>query len=224
MMDWADDIAYSVHDLEDFHRVGVIHWDEVLAETQQAELVAEIIREWFDAPVDAAIRLEGAFERLRDIMFPFPAVRSERYEGTREQRRQLRNLNSFLIGRYVRDLALNSDDGGPSVIIGQESSDEVRVLKRVARTYVIGLPALHAQQFGQRRIIRELFDIFVHETKGGKAQFIPKRLRHIWDLEGTSIPRAAADCIASLTENEAYQLHRRLTGIETGSILDPLVR
>lgn len=204
--------------------MGVIHWDEVLAKANQADLVAAIIDDWFNAPKDASARLDSAFDRLREIMVPFPAVRYERYDGSREQRRQLRNLNSFLIGRYVRALSLNPDPTGPSVIVGQESNDEVRVLKRIARTYVIGLPALHAQQFGQKRIITELFDIFVHETDGGKAEFLPTRLRHIWEIEGTSTARAAADCIASLTENEAYQLHRRLTGVETGSILDPVVR
>jgi dGTPase len=157
-------------------------------------------------------------------MIPYPAVQFERYDGSREQRRQLRNLNSWLIGRYVRAISLNPGATGSSVVIGQESSDEVRVLKRIAKAYVIGLPALHAQQRGQRKIIEELFDIFVREAKSGKAGFIPTRLRHIWEIEGTSIHRAAADCIASLTENEAYQLHRRLTGVETGSILDPVVR
>lgn len=125
---------------------------------------------------------------------------------------------------HLISLTLNSEASGPSVLINQESADEVRVLKRIARTYVIGLPALHAQQFGQKRIIEELFEIFLSRSKAGQASFLPKRLRYIWTIPGTTPARAAADCISCLTENEAYQLHRRLTGAETGSILDPVVR
>ncbi|MFL6725271.1 MAG: deoxyguanosinetriphosphate triphosphohydrolase family protein [Sphingomicrobium sp.] len=223
IMDWADDIAYSVHDLEDFHRVGVIQWD-VLSPASRTRIVEAIVSGWFAAPSGAAERADRALDRLREILLFFPAVRNERYDGRREQRRQLRNLTSLLIGRYIRALSLNPDPSGPSVLISEESSDEVRVLKHIARTYVIGLPALHAQQFGQKKIISDLFEIFVREAQNGKAGFIPMRLRHVWESEASSAARAAADCIASLTENETYQLHRRLTGSETGSILDPVVR
>lgn len=224
IMDWADDIAYSVHDLEDFHRVGVIRWQEILAPTSRPALIEAVVKRWHDAPSNAPDRIAAAVDRLVDVLRLFPAVRDETYDGRREQRRQLRNLTSRLIGKYIRALSLTLTTGGSAVDIGEASTDEVLVLKHIARQYVIGLPALHAQQFGQKRVVRELFGIFLKESKDGASPFIPMRLRHIWQIPGASPARIAADCIATLTENEAYQLHRRLMGAESGSILDPLVR
>lgn len=224
IMDWADDIAYSVHDLEDFHRVGVIPWDQIFSASNRVSLVSDVVREWFGAPSDADERISKATDRLEDILRLFPAIRLQIYNGGREQRRQLRNLTSVLIGKYIRALTVITSENGPALVIRRDSRDEVLVLKHIARRYVIELPALHAQQFGQKRVISELFGIFLTESKAGPASFVPIRLRHIWDIAGTSPARVAADCVASLTENEANQLHRRLTGSETGSILDPVVR
>lgn len=224
MMDWADDIAYSVHDLEDFHRVGVIRWEEILAPSNRKPLIDAVVQRWHGAPSGAEERTAAALDRLADLLKLWPAVRNENYDGRREQRRQLRNLTSRLIGKYVRALNLIETAEGVAVKIGQASADEVRVLKQIARQYVIGLPALHAQQFGQKEVVRKLFDVFLNDSRNGSARFIPMRLRHIWHIPDTTPARAAADCLSSLTENEAFQLHRRLTGIETGSILDPVVR
>ena len=155
----------------------------------------------------------------------FPRVTDEVYNGARAQRRQLRNFTSTLIGGYVRAATLAENLDGEAVIIDPDASDEVRLLKYFARHYVIGLPALHAQQYGQKRIVRDLFSIFLTEGKAGNVGLFPARLQYIWEDNADDKPaRLAADCVASLTENEAYQLHRRLTGSESGLILDPIVR
>lgn len=223
-MDWADDIAYSVHDLEDFHRVGIIPWAMILSSENTDNLVNETVKGWFEAPADASAQVRGALERLVEIFGLFPAVVKEKYDGSREQRRQLRNLTSLLIGKYVRALSLAPPDAARAVNVDPESETEVLLLKHIARQYVIGLPALHAQQFRQAKIISDLFDIFMHHSKDGDAKFLPMRLRYIWKEAGGPPARLAADCVAALTEGEAYALHRRLTGIESGSVLDPIVR
>lgn len=223
LMDWADDIAYSVHDLEDFHRVGIIPWASILSDESRDGLVKDAVAGWFSAPADAPGLLRGALDRIKEIFRPFPAVTKQLYDGSREQRRQLRNLTSILIGRYVRSVRLSPDLEGSAVHVGKESALEVRLLKHIARQYVIGLPALHAQQFGQRKVIADLFEIFLSEGERGESRLFPARLRYVWEFDDEPA-RLAADCIATLTENEAYQLHRRLTGIESGTVLDPIVR
>lgn len=228
LMDWADDIAYSVHDLEDFHRVGIIPWRDIISEKAQESLVRGVIDVWQkdpSMPADARARMIAALDRIRRKLIIFPAVTDEMYSGSREQRRQLRNFTSILIGNFVRAIKLTNAIDQRSVTIEQKAEDEVRLLKYFARQYVIGLPALHAQQYGQKRIIRDLFSIFLIEGKAGNLKLFPTRLRYIWeDNESAKPARLAADCVASLTENEAYRLHHRLTGTESGLVLDPIVR
>ena len=227
LMDWADDIAYSVHDLEDFHRVGVISWKEIVAGSTSDGVLKGAVDAWRKdphVPADAQARLKGALERIKRKVAFFPAITDQIYDGSREQRRQLRNFCSQLIGNYVRAASLNETLHGPAVIIQETASDEVFLLKYFARHYVIGLPALHAQQFGQKRVIRDLFQIFLAEGKAENFKLFPARLRYIWEDNADKPARLAADCIATLTENEAYQLHHRLTGTNSGLVLDPIVR
>ncbi len=230
LMDWADDIAYSVHDLEDFHRVGVIQWQEIVSEKDRGGLIQSVVKDWEDKekedfPADASVRVTDALERITRKLTPFPTIASQTYNGEREQRRQLRNFTSVLIGHYVRALKLSSSRNGPAVIIEQWALDEVRVLKYFARRYIISLPALHAQQYGQKKIIRDLFGVFLREGKDRNFKLFPARLRYIWQEFPKEAPaRLAADCVASLTENEVYQLHGRLMGMESGLVLDPIVR
>lgn len=228
LMDWADDIAYSVHDLEDFHRVGIIPWAQITGDTAHDDLIQGVIAGWSkepNYPADATRRIKEALTRIKRKLVLFPVVSKEVYDGSREQRRQIRNFTSVLIGNYVRALTLSNNTDGKTVIIEPNAADEVRVLKYFALHHVIKLPALHAQQYGQKRIIRELFGIFLTEGKAENFGLFPKRLRYIWsDNSADKLARLAADCVASLTENEAYQLHHRLTGHESGLVLDPIVR
>ena len=104
LMDWADDITYSVHDLEDFHRCGAIPWMRILRGDRADVLVRRAMTAWFGGPADAEGHLRRALERLQKLFeLPlFSAILNESYEGTRHQRHQLRVLTSHLIDRYVR--------------------------------------------------------------------------------------------------------------------------
>jgi dGTPase len=126
--------------------------------------------------------------------------------------------------------SLPSGAGVPPVIqFDSDTPDVVRLLKSVAVTYIISSPALQAQQYGQRRIIG---DLFLHLTaamiQGGDAtSWIPVRFRSImeaFDKGVVSARRAAADCICSMTESEAIALRNRILGVDGGSVFHPVVR
>lgn len=233
IMDWADDIAYSVHDLEDFHRCGAIPWARIFPlENRDPIDLPRIIKnaksKWFGHPDDADARLQDAHGRLAKLITTVgSSLILEPYEGTADQRHRIRSLTSVLIGRYLPAIHLSSleafEQSRRAVVIDSKKADEVRLLKQIARDYIISSTALAGQQRGQKRILQDLFFDIYEDIASGSPSYLPKRF-HDFCRGDVSAVRATADCIASLTENEAYALHARFNGYSAGSVLDPIVR
>lgn len=115
LMDWADDIAYSVHDIEDFHRCNHIPWAQIIGDRAPGRdsLIENTAKNWPDAPENAKQRINAAHHRLFKRFRWIPSFANyETYHGTREQRLAIRTLTSTLIGRYVKETLKNSRDVG----------------------------------------------------------------------------------------------------------------
>lgn len=229
VMDWADDVTYAVHDAEDFYRARLIPLDRLASVNDNSER-QRFFEGMYERPElrqllgdNSPADLEQAFLK---VIRPFPI--SGPYTGTREQRSRLRYFSSALIGQFVNAIELHSPSHKEEAFVRVLPSQklQVKMLKALTWYYVIYNPALATQQHGQRKIIRELFEIFGNAAlaeKDEERNIIPFAFQdEVLDAGGNNdkVVRVVADLIAGFTEQGLVKTYRRLTGIEMGSILD----
>jgi dGTPase len=223
IMDWADDVTYAVHDLEDFYRAGLIPLPSLAQDNEELERFLGLACQRANLdPAGAAI----AFDRVRLLLPTTP------FTGSAAQVGALAVLRSELIETLMSAFTI-PDDGpssgraGRSSYVAEDERMVAEVLKQLTWTYVITSPDLTSQEYGRRRIITEIFDAFCsldaagHRKPDRDVLRTPFLDRSIFD--SCHAGRRAADYVASLTEAQALQLHGRLTGHAPGSIRDQLV-
>ena len=225
LMDWADDVTYSVHDLEDFFRAGRIPVHLLARASENLER-----RHFFD---DVYRRrsgqtsfpkrpiLEEAFENILGIFWRI----YEPYSGTREHRSRLRHFTAQLIHRYINGVELNTSKR--TVEINPEYEKEVVILKELTWTYVIEAPNLALQRHGQREVISRLFQVYMEATSSAEERSIfPQYYRD--ELEAADSvkdrKRVVADLIAGMTEPQAVEAYRQSLGAWPSSSLEEVFR
>jgi dGTPase len=225
IMDWADDVTYAVHDMEDFHKIGLVPLDRLASDDSER-------RRFLDSFRDADGALSGKFadeghteddlETAAAFLFSELLAGLRPYDGTRSARATLRAAASFLIGRYVAALTVRPRPAkGESVVRLEHSAKaEVAVLKELAWFYIINRPSLATVQYGQERVIAELHRIYEEAAKDPKLHKLFPRAQQEVLAEASHDMRCVTDLVSSLTEDMAFELYSRLTGVKKGSILD----
>jgi dGTPase len=222
LMDWADDITYAVHDVEDFVRAGLIPLDRFNSDARERDQFLAWAIEHENVSGAEADRLEDAFLKSRMVAHPgLPGP----YRGSRMDRAALRSLTAELIGKYVNNsVSLVIHEGSPVIHIDPELEAEVRILKALTWRYVIESPALVAQRFGQRTLIRSLFRTFCDAAMTtDEWSIFPEYFREEVELarhDVSHVKRIVADLISSMSESQVVAIHQRLTGQSLGSAMD----
>lgn len=231
IMDWADDITYSVHDVEDFYRAGLIPLDRLRTNSRETTAFlsrAKDRRKKQNRPYPIAYdeapgALTALFGDFIDVEAP--------YDGTLDRRQHIYGVSSDLIKHFLGKTSLVSP--GTEATSGLDIPIDVRtyveLLKDLIWCYVIENPALAAHQHGQRRVIRTLFQVLYDAIENDQPYLFPAAFQDTARQTPKSVPaaqksRLVADAVSSLTDQQALRLYQRLTASSQGSVLDPIVR
>ena len=208
IMDWSDDCAYSVHDLEDaifVNQISVKNFDRDISQIYRSMTI--------DYGSDASEQeAQDAHERLANL-----SAWPQYFDGTHRSLARLKDSTSQLIGRFVlaAEVATRTVHGdgplsryGANLEIPREQVIEVDFLKAIAGHYLINAPHSQERYAAQRLIIAELVQML--------TQCAPRELDSIfvkaWNEASGEIARMRViiDQVAALTDPGAYALHTRL--------------
>ena len=226
IMDWADDITYAVHDLDDFSRAGLIPLDKLASDPRE--------RERFRGRLEGEVRLDGdggSAQQLLDALdqaVSFVDLDGD-YEERPEQRIALRSFGSMLITRYIDAFTVEetAESGRADVVINDDAKHQVEALKQLTMLYVVRRPSLAVVQKGQAHLIGHLWDWYMDATgPAGDIRLLPPAYRaRLIDANNETHSKLArirlvTDLVAGMTEKSAVELYRRMMGMTSGSILD----
>jgi len=209
IMDWSDDCAYSVHDLEDAIFAGQVTVQNF--DNDFEILYTEMVNSYgSDAMKDEAA---AALSRLQKLScWPLSFDRSH------QSLARLKDTTSQLIGRFVlaAEVQTRKIHGNGQLTrysadleIPRDQKIEVDFLKSVAGHYLINAAASQERYAKQQVIIHELVEMLFEAA--------PKELDPIfeedWKFATTDAQRlrVVVDQIASLTDPGAYALHAYLS-------------
>ncbi|WP_282795507.1 deoxyguanosinetriphosphate triphosphohydrolase [Streptomyces sp. CC224B] len=212
VMDWADDVAYSVHDVEDGLHAGHIDPNLLGAEPERREVCAVAVGRYVPADTDPE-ELAAALDRLQEQEW-WP----HGYDGSAVAQARLKDATSQLIGRFclAAETATRARYGtGPltryaaELVVPREARLECAVLKAVADRYVMQRAEQTRLRADQRVCVAELADALAARAPEG----LDPQFRALYDAapDDRAAKRVVVDQIASLTDAAARSLHRRLT-------------
>jgi dGTPase len=211
VMDWADDIAYSVHDFEDAVHAGHLIVSD-LRSADERQVLVELAAERY-APESTSAELEAALDRLQGLEY-WPGDFDESHRALAE----LKRATSELIGRFCRaaedatrerfgDQPLSRYEA--DLVVPDEVRDECAILKAVTAHYVMmreGAPEGYARQ-------RELVTELTHRVLVGAPKSLDP-LYATWFKEAADDAarlRVVVDQVAALTDPAAISWHDRLS-------------
>ena len=208
IMDWSDDIAYSVHDLEDSLVSGQIKLDQLSDDLPKLFTVAQ---QMYLADVTES-EMQSALNSLQKLSC-WPRY----YDGTHRSLARLKDLASQLIGRFAQAAEVATQekygDGdltryNANLVVPRAQRVEVALLKSMAGHYVINATDSQIRYAEQQKILTQLVEAILASAPDTLESFFLQD----WQRAQTDQARlrVVIDQVASLTDPGALTLHNRL--------------
>ncbi|MGQ4514191.1 deoxyguanosinetriphosphate triphosphohydrolase [Streptomyces sp. DW26H14] len=212
VMDWSDDVAYSVHDFEDGLHAGYIVPAALASPAERDAIWAVALGRYTDPGTDPA-ELSAALDRLMAQEW-WPHA----YDGSALAQGRLKDAASELIGRFclAAETATRAAYGpgpltryGARLVVPRPARLECAVLKAVADRYVMQRPEQEVIRADQRVVLAALAHTLVDRAPYG----LNPQFRALFEAapDDAARKRAVVDQIASLTDAAARALHARVT-------------
>lgn len=213
VMDLADDIAYSVHDVEDAVASGA--FDPIATEDPRVvDAIIDSTRNWYGTSWSGD-ELAAAFDRLA-----LSKTFDSRFSGSRAALAHLKNFTSSLIGRFASSVeeATRARYGTrplmrytADLVIPKSTQYEILAMKGIAVHFVMEPREELDFHKHEQQIVRDLVNLMMADSPKPSEALDPQFLDD-WNEANDDDERlrVAIDQVASLTDNSALSLHSLL--------------
>ena len=208
VMDWADDVAYSVHDVEDAIASGHLDPQRIREEAHSAEVLA-VAQQMYAPDLSEDALVAGLDRVLATGAVPMG------HDGSRHSLARLKDMTSRLIGRFCVAAELATRERfGPGdlvrhqarLVVPDEARAECAVLKAVAAHFVMFADARVAVLEREREVVHGL--VAAYRADPGRLDLDLAPDFAAADDESAAL-RVIVDQVASLTDVRAVTLHRQ---------------
>jgi len=208
IMDWSDDVAYSVHDLEDSLVSGQIKLDQLSNDLPKLFTVA---KDMYLADITET-EMQVALTSLQKLSC-WPRY----YDGTHRSLARLKDLASQLVGRFAQAAEVATQetygDGdltrySANLVVPRAQRVEVALLKSMAGHYVINAADSQIRYADQQKLLTELVEAILQSAPATLESFFLQDWQQAQSDQQRL--RVVIDQVASLTDPGAVALHERL--------------
>lgn len=211
VMDWADDVAYSVHDVEDAIVAKHLSLDILQSPDEVEEIIALAQRHYLNVESDTLLE---AINRLKGLDFWMQS-----FDESQRALAQLKNFTSLLIGRFCGSVIEETKSHfsgkiltryNARLVVPDWARHEVAILKTLANRYVMqreGVESVHQEQ-------QEILTFLVRYIVQMDGAPLEPWLEVSWKRASTDGEklRVAVDQVASLTDHSAEVWFRKFSG------------